>query len=218
MISIIIYQVLAIIISGLILFFFVMMHLFGPAISVIENGAIWVSVVVIIALSVAVFSIQLWVGENYDYVKLAKKLSVITVLISLLPFVVGFIEGKIGAIFLSKEMKESHSQTYEETKIDVAQRIKENRIYNGEEAILFVDVVRKTGTYLPEDFQGALNLMKEAIDAGALDLNLKAGRPSYFEGKSACDYYREVISETDKEEVRIKQEIRKAMSGVCNYQ
>ena len=209
---------LAVIVSGLILYYFLMTHLFGPVVSLAENTAIWVSVVAVIVLSVAVLSIQLWVGENYDYVKLAKKLSAITILISLLPFVVGFIEGKISDAFLSKEMKESQSQTYEETKADVAQRIKENRIYNGEEAILFVDFVRKTGTHLGEDsFQGALKLMKEALDGGILNLNLKAESQSYFEGKSACDYYSEVMSETDKKKERVSQEIRKMMSGVCKY-
>lgn len=219
MIPIVIYQVLAIIISGFILFYFLMGHLFGPLISAIENGAIWVSVVAVIALSVAVFSIQLWVGGNYDYVKLAKRLSIITILVSVLPFVVGFVESKFNQTSVSQSIQKRQLELYDETKVDVASRIKEKRIYNGEEAILFVGFVYNAGINLKEEnFQNALRLMKEAIDGGVLDLNIKAENPSYFEGKAACDRYREVVPETDKKKERVSQEIRKVMSGVCNYQ
>lgn len=206
------------IISILILYFFILTHLFGPIISKIENISFWVSVTIILILSVAVFSIRVWTSENYSYAKLARILSVITVLISLLPFIVGFIEGQINQTFVSKRIQERQLQIYEENKIDVMQRIKENRIYNGEQAILFINFVYNAGIDLKEEnFQNALNLMREAITGHVLDLNIKVDFPSAFEGKSACDYYREVVNEDDKRIIRVKQEIRKIMSVTCNY-
>ncbi|OIO30502.1 hypothetical protein AUJ77_02925 [Candidatus Nomurabacteria bacterium CG1_02_43_90] len=216
-------QIASMVVSGIILSYFIGRHLFGPSISKVESMFFWGAVIVITLLSVAVFSVQLWGGENYSYVQLAKKISVITVLISLLPFIAGSLEGKVKGATTSRMIQSYQLQKYEEIKVEIASRVKEKRAYTGEEAIGFIATLYGFGSSLREDgFQEALNLATTAIDAGILDLNLKVDGSrvfSQFDGKSACDQYRDFlpIRDGDKKFEKMNERIRNVMSTTCGY-
>ena len=223
MIILIMTQIASMVVSGILLFYFIVKHLFGPSISKVESIFFWGAVTIIVLLSVAVFSIQQWGGENYNYIQLARKISVITILVSLLPFIAGYVEGKIKDTTTLRMIQSHQLQKYEELKVEVASRIKDKRVYTGEEAIGFISTLYSFSSSLGEDnFQEALNLTTTAIGAGVLDLNLKADGSqvfSQFDGKSACDQYHDFLptGDGDKKFEKVNERIRKVMSTTCGY-